>query len=365
MDEVVDPVRAAPQASPVFLPGASKRIGVDGLILPNKIRQSTFESMVDRPAPIPTPSGGIVHGLQALLAFSETAKRGGFAAAARELSATPSTVAKAVGRLEASLGLRLFHRTTRQVSLTVDGERLFRRCQRVLAELEELQSEAAGARAAATGTLRIDMPIVYGRKVLLPLLARLKGEHPALELDVRLSDAYVDLVKDGVDVAIRAGELDDSTLVARRFASQQLILVAAPSYLREHGTPRTLDALAGHRHVLFRLPGRGRDRPQQFSVDGQTLALRPAQGSRFNDGEAMVRAAALGLGLTQVPDYMAADDIAAGRLLEVLPRHRPPAMPIYAVMPGNRMVPMRVRVLLDALLALRDGRRRPRGVNSS
>lgn len=302
-----------------------------------------------------------MHGLQTLLAFSETAKRGGFAAAARELSTTASTVAKAVGRLEASLGLRLFHRTTRQVSLTVDGERLFRRCQRVLAELEELQSEAAGARAAASGTLRIDMPIVYGRKVILPLLARLEREHPALELDVRLSDAYVDLVKDGIDVAIRVGDLDDSSLVARRFASQQLILVAAPSYLREHGTPRSLDALAGHRHVLFRLPGRGRDRPQQFALDGRTITLRPAEGSRFNDGEAMVEAAVLGLGLTQVPDYMAVDEVAAGRLVEVLTRHRPPAMPIHAVMPGNRMVPMRVRVLLDALSALSAGSRRARG----
>lgn len=303
-----------------------------------------------------------MHGLQALLAFSETAKRGGFAAAARELGASPSTLAKSVGRLEASLGLRLFHRTTRQVSLTADGERLFRRCQRVLAELDELQSEAAGARAAASGMLRIDMPIVYGRKVILPLLARLVNAHPALELDVRLSDAYVDLVKDGVDVAIRAGELDDSTLVARRFASQQLILVASPSYLRDHGTPGTLDALAAHRHILFRLPGRGRDRPRQFAVEGRTIALRPVQGARFNDGDAMVQAAALGLGLAQLPDYMAAEEVAAGRLVEVLAQHRPPAMPIYAVMPGSRMVPARVRVLLDALaeLAAQEQARTPR-----
>ena len=138
-----------------------------------------------------------MRGLQPLLAFSETAKRGGFAAAARELGTTPSTLAKSVGRLESSLGLRLFHRTTRQVSLTTEGERLFQRCQRVLAELEALQTEAAGGRAGASGTLRIDMPIVYGRKVMLPLLALLVRQHPGLELDVRLSDAQVDLVKDG------------------------------------------------------------------------------------------------------------------------------------------------------------------------
>lgn len=290
-----------------------------------------------------------MHGLQPLLAFSETAKRGGFAAAARELGTAPSTLAKAVARLETTLGLRLFHRTTRQVSLTGDGERLFQRCQRVLAELEELQSEAAGARAAPSGTLRIDMPIVFGRKVMLPLLARLVQQHPGLELDVRLSDAFVDMVKDGIDVAVRVGDLQDSTLVARRFASQQLMLVAAPSYLSRHGTPRVLEDLAAHRHILFRMPSSGRDRPQQFSVKGRMVALQPAQGTRFNDGEAMVQAAVLGLGLAQVPDYMVADAVAAGRLIEVLPQHRPPSMPIHAVMPGNRMVPARVRVLLDAL----------------
>ncbi len=290
-----------------------------------------------------------MHGLQSLLAFSETAKRGGFAAAARELGSAPSTLAKAVGRLEAQLGLRLFHRTTRQVSLTADGERLFQRCQRVLAELEELQTEAAGVRSAPSGTLRIDMPIVYGRKRLLPLLARLVQQHPALQLDVRLSDAYVDLVKDSVDVAIRVGELQDSTLVAKRFDSQQLVLVGSPAYFRRHGKPAAIQDLAAHRHVLFRMPGTGRDRPQQFSVRGRVVALQPAQGERLNDGEGMVQAAVLGLGLAQVPDYMVEDQLASKQLVEVLDDHRPPPMPIHAVMPAQRLVPARVRVLLEAL----------------
>lgn len=290
-----------------------------------------------------------MHGLQTLLAFSETAKRGGFAAAARELGSAPSTLAKAVGRLEAQLGLRLFHRTTRQVSLTADGERLFQRCQRVLAELEELQTEAAGVRSAPSGTLRIDMPIVYGRKRLLPLLARLVQQHPALQLDVRLSDAYVDLVKDSIDVAIRAGELQDSTLVAKRFDSQQLVLVASPAYLKRYGKPAAVQDLAAHRHVLFRMPGSGRDRPQQFSVRGRVVALQPAQGERLNDGEGMVQAAVLGLGLAQVPDYMVEDELANKQLVEVLRDHRPPPMPIHAVMPAQRLVPARVRVLLEAL----------------
>lgn len=293
-----------------------------------------------------------MQGLQPLLAFSETAKHGGFAAAARALGTDPSTLAKAVGRLEASLGLRLFHRTTRQVRLTGDGEQLFERCQRVLTELNELQTAAAGNRVEISGTLRVNMPIVYGRKIILPVLAQLVQRHPGLTLDVRLTDAYVDLVRDGIDVAIRAGTLSDSSLVATRIDSQQLILVAAPQYLQQHGTPASIKDLAQHQHVVFRMPTNGRDRPQQFRVRGRTQTLEPVHSNRFDDGEAMVRAAAMGLGLTQVPDYMAEDELADNRLVEVLPQLRPPAMPIYAVMPGNRMVPARVRALLDALQTL-------------
>ncbi len=200
-----------------------------------------------------------MHQLQALLAFSETAKRGSFAAAARDIGAVPSTVAKAVTRLELSLGLRLFHRSTRQVSLTLDGERLFARCQRVLAEVEALHADAAGTRAAPGGSLRIDVPVVLGRRVIVPMLADLAARHPALDLDVRLSDAYADLVKDGVDLALRIGELADSRLVARRVGSQDWVLCAAPAYLARKGVPRSVRALVSHDAVVFRLPTSGRD----------------------------------------------------------------------------------------------------------
>src|SRR5215472_6494328 len=201
-----------------------------------------------------------MHTRQPLLAFAETAKRGSFAAAARELACTPSTLAKAVSRLEQQLGVRLFHRTTRRVALTDDGERLFDRCRRVLAELDLLQEEASGARSAPSGTLRIDMPVSLGRIVMLPLLARLAREHPTLLIDARFSDAYVDLVKDGIDVAIRTGPLRDSSLVARQLASQELLLFASPSYLERVGRPRSLSDLDGHTAVLFRVPSTGRDR---------------------------------------------------------------------------------------------------------
>lgn len=295
-----------------------------------------------------------MQGLQQFVAFAQTARRGGFAAAARDLGNAPSTLAKAVARLEGSLGVKLFHRTTRQVHLTPDGERLLQRLERVLAEIEALQVEAVGARAAATGTLRVDMPLVYGRRIVLPLLAALQREHPGLQLDLRLQDAYADLVRDGLDLAIRVGVLRDSTLVARRIDWQQLIFVASPDYLRGRGTPRRIGDLAAHAAVVFRMPGSGRARPWQLRQGRRDIELQPVNAVQVNDGEGMVAAACLGLGLTQVPDYMAHAELAAGALVEVLAAARPARMPISVVYPSSRLVPPRVRVALDALEALRE-----------
>jgi LysR family transcriptional regulator, regulator for bpeEF and oprC len=294
-----------------------------------------------------------MHGLQQLLAFAETAKHGSFAAAARELGGTPSSLAKAVGRLEAALGVKLFHRTTRQVSLTPDGERLFQRCQRVLAEVEDLHAEAAGTRAMPSGTLRIDVPIVYGRRFVLPLLAKLVRAYPALQLDVRLNDGYADLVRDGIDLAVRAGHLQDSTLVARRLDRQGMVLCASARYLREHGTPRRIEDLGGHAAVVFRQPTSGRSRPWQFRQRGVPVELQPAAQVRVNDGEGMIEATQLGLGLCQLPDYMVANELARGTLVELLPSCRPEPVPISVVYPSGRLLPARVRVALESLESLR------------
>ena len=299
--------------------------------------------------------GQPMQSLQQLAAFAETARHDSFAAAARESGSAPSTLAKAVARLESALGVKLFHRTTRQVSLTPDGERLFLRCQRLLAEVEELQAEASGVREAPSGTLRIDVPIVLGRRMILPLLARMSRQHPALALDVRLHDAYVDLVKEGIDAAVRVGPLRDSSLVARRFGTQAMALVASPAYLQARGTPKRLDQLAAHDALLFRMPSTGKDRPWQFRQRGKPVELHPASRVRLNDGEALVEAAKLGLGLAQLPDYFVADEIARGELVEVLPAARPAAMPVSIVYPGARLVPLRVRLLLQELEAMRRG----------
>jgi DNA-binding transcriptional LysR family regulator len=291
-------------------------------------------------------------GMEWLLTFTETVRHGSFAAAARELGTTPSTVAKAVGRLESTLRLRLFHRTTRRVTLTSDGERLFDRCQRVIAEIEELQAEALGTLTKPCGTLRVDLPVVFGRERVMPAIVQLAAKHPELRLDVRLSDAFVDLVEEGVDLAVRIGAMSDSRLVARRIASQDWVLCAAPAYLEAHGRPEDVSALAGHRAILFRMPTSGRDQVWHFREGRRQRDFRAVAQFRFSDGEAMAQAAELGLGIAQLPDYMVNRQLAAGSLIELLPNCRPPSTPIHAVMPANRMVPARVRAILDVLTPL-------------
>lgn len=300
-----------------------------------------------------------MHSLHQYLAFAGTARHGSFAAAARELGVAPSTLAKAVSRLEATLAVKLFHRTTRQVSLTADGERLFHRCERVLAEIDELQADAAGTRAAPQGTLKLDLPVTYGKRFVLPLLAQLQRQHPALALDIRLSDQTSDLVRDATDLAVRIGTLRDSTLVARRIDQQHLVLCASPAYLAAHGTPRRIEELSTHAAIVFRLPSSGRDRPWQFRQRGQPVELAPRPQVRIGETEGLAEAALLGLGLVQLPDYLVQPDIARGALVELLPSMRPEPMPIHIVHPAGRLVPARVRVAIEALEQLRKRSARP------
>src|SRR5690606_38795854 len=160
-----------------------------------------------------------------------------FAEAARELGLTASAVAKGVGRLEQDLGVRLFHRMTREVALTSDGRALFERCERIVDEMQALRDEAAGTRAEPSGRLRLNVPITLGKKLIVPALAELRRKHPRVQVEVSFTDRYADLVSEGLDAVVRVGALKDSSLVSRPIGTQQLVVVAAPRYLKEHGTP--------------------------------------------------------------------------------------------------------------------------------
>lgn len=284
-----------------------------------------------------------------IASFASAARHAGFARAARELGLSPSAVAKNVASLEAQLGMRLFHRTTRQVTLSQDGEELYERCKRILEEMESLEAVAADARLGPRGTLRIDVPVTYGRKVVLPALTRMMARHPEVKIDVRFSDQVVDIVKEGLDAAVRIGPLADSSLVGRMFDQQVICTCASPAYLAKRGKPESPDDLSAHTSLLFRLPSSGRDRPWQFRVGKRNVSLVPDSGVRLGDGEALVQAAAAGMGVIQAPKYMAEDEVKRGKLVEILERFRPAPLPISLVYPSNRHVPLRVRVLADML----------------
>jgi DNA-binding transcriptional LysR family regulator len=223
----------------------------------------------------------------------------------------------------------------------------------VLTEVEELQAEASGTRGTVAGRLRIDMPVFYGKHFVLPLLAQLMKRHPALSIDARLSDSWVDLLREGSDLAVRIGALRDSTLVARRVDQQSLVICASRAYLAARGTPRRIEDLASHDAIVFRLPSSGRDRPWQFRQRGADVEVQPQPRVRVNETESLVAALKLGMGICQVPDMLVRDELQRGDLVELLPSCRPEAMPIHVVHPAGRLLPARVRVALDALAGLR------------
>lgn len=288
-----------------------------------------------------------------LQAFAEAAKHRSFARAARELGLSPSAVAKSVLRLEQQLRMRLFQRTTRRVALTQEGEELYVRCRRVLDELAGLADLAADAARQPAGVLRIDAPVTYGKRVVLPLAASLAQRHPALRLELRLSDQFSDVVGSGLDAVIRVGEVADARLVARRIDRQQLAVYASPRYLARKGRPRRPADIKSHDCVVFQMPSSGRHRPWEFLVKGRPVTLQPEPRHVVNDGEGLVCAVGAGLGLAQLPDLIAADAVKSGTVVEVLAAYRPKPMPISVVFPTSRHMPPRLRVFIDALAARR------------
>lgn len=290
-----------------------------------------------------------VAGLQSLMAFAETARHGSFAGAARELGLSPSAVAKSVARLEDDLGVRLFHRTTRKVALTSEGHELQSRCRAIVEEFEALRDVAAGARGTPSGTLRLNVPITLGKLVYLPRLVALLRRHPGVGLELSFSDRYADIVSEGLDAAIRIGHLSDSSLVARRIGEQSHSVVASPRYLRKHGAPTHPSQLSGHACLAFRMPSTGRLRAWEFVEGRRRLEWTPQAKVVMNDGEGLARAAVEGLGLIQLPDYIAAEALAAGKLQRVLEPYAPPALPISVVYPTTRRATPRLRALLQTL----------------
>ena len=288
--------------------------------------------------------------LERMHIFTRVAELASFTQAAQALGLPKASASTAIQQLEAQLGTRLLHRTTRRVQLTQDGQACYERCKDLLAEVDALQSMFQQADGAGLkGRVRIDMSTGMARNVVVPRLPELLARHPGLEVELSSTERRVDVVREGFDCVLRTGAVVDSSLVARPLGLARLVNCASPAYLRAHGTPRSLADLPGHRLVHFVNTLGARSAGFEAVVDG-ALVLTPMQGAlTVNNAEAYMAGCLAGLGLIQVPHLGVVDLLARGDLVEVLPQLAAPPMPLTLMYANRRNLPRRVRTVMDWL----------------
>lgn len=285
----------------------------------------------------------------AMRAFVRVVERASFSRAAEDLGLPRSSVTDAVKGLEARLGVQLLHRTTRHVSPTLDGEAYHRRCVRLLADLEEAEGAFAGG--APRGPLHVAVHPTLASHFVVPHLPGFLSSYPGIELSFSEGDRYVDLVREGVDCALRVGALADSDLIARRLAMLEETTCASPGYIARHGTPGDVSRLApdGHRMVGFRSSATGAVLPLEFTVAGRVCHVVLPSSVAVSGAQTYAAAARAGLGLIQAPRYRLEDDFRRGSLVPVLAAHPPTRTPVSALYPRAGHLSPRLRVFLDWL----------------
>jgi DNA-binding transcriptional LysR family regulator len=276
--------------------------------------------------------------------FVRIVESGSFSAVAREMGMLQPTVSKQLTALEERLGVRLLNRSTRKLSLTEAGQAYYERCKRILDEVREMDASVADLQNRPTGLLRINAPVAFGQLYLLPLIFDFRRRYPGLGVDLSLNDRYVDVVEEGLDVAIRFGELPDSHLVARHVGSSARMCVASPAYLAARDTPQQPADLRSHNcitytHILGNV--------WRFEGPAGPLPVRVFGDFRANSG-LTIRAAALeGIGIANIPAFLVREDIESGRLVQVLARYGPAPVRISAVYPSARLLSRKVKLFVE------------------
>jgi DNA-binding transcriptional LysR family regulator len=279
-----------------------------------------------------------ITGVQLFIRVVET---GSFSKAAGELGITQPTATKSVAATEARLGARLLHRSTRGITPTEVGALYYEKCKLIAREIDAADNLATLLQSQVSGTLRISTSVAFGRRALVPLVLRYMREHPGVIIDLGFDDRYVNLIEQGVDLAIRMGRLADSTLGARYLGNNPWLMVAAPDYLRERGTPRSAADLSAHDCLVYSSV-QGDDRWSLTSPAGDEQAV-PVKGPlRSNNLSAVLAAARAGFGLAVLPWYVARESVADGAVQPVLVDHSLPAQEIHAVFPSPKFVPSKV-----------------------
>ena len=284
--------------------------------------------------------------------FCLAAELESFKDAANAAGLTPAAVSRSIARLEQRIGVRLFVRTTRQIRLSEAGRAYFLQCRQALNQLVEAEREVSGQQMEPAGLVRISMPTPYGHLRVLPLIAKFHARYPLVRLDLQLSNRNIDFTADGFDLAIRGRIPPDSGLVARKLEDSPVAVFATPDYLRRAGVPKTLEDLAQHECLQFVLPSAGQNIIWLFRRDGEDIDW-PTNGSLTcsEDLLAAVTLAKHGAGLLQTSRFMVEEELRSGQLIEVLQEYGGRSRPFSLLYPRDRNLPLRVRVLIDFLVA--------------
>lgn len=291
--------------------------------------------------------------LDSMAMFVRVAELGSFAAAAREKGVARSMVTRHIAQLEKTLGTKLMTRSTRRLTLTSAGSAYLEKCREILDLIESAETELAQESQALRGSLRVSLPLSYGIKRLAPLLLEFVENHPNIHLEMNYNDRQIDLIEEGVDLAIRiTRRLADSDIV-RRIGTVRMMVVASPAYLARHGEPRDPSELLEHGCLSY--TASDNVDVWQFLVDGRPANFSVRTRLRSNNGDVLAQAAAKGMGITNQPDFIVADSVEAGIVKPILIESPPPELGVYVVLPSNRQIPYRVRALID-FLAHRLGR---------
>ncbi|WP_017938820.1 LysR substrate-binding domain-containing protein [Zestomonas thermotolerans] len=281
-------------------------------------------------------------GLDEFVAVAET---GQFSAAAERLAVSSSHVSRQIARLEECLQTRLFYRTTRKVVLTEAGQTFLQHCQRLIDAREEALRAISDLGSEPKGLLRMTCAVAYGERFIVPLVNQFMARYPLLRVEIELTNRPLDLIHEGLDLAIRLGRLQDSRLVATRLAPREMYLCASPVYLERYGRPHSLSELTHHNCLI------GSTDHWAFQQDGRELSLRVQGNWRCNSGQAVLDAALRGFGLCQLPDYYVLEHLRSGALVSLLEQHRPPNTAVWALYPQQRHLSPKVRQLVDELKA--------------
>jgi DNA-binding transcriptional LysR family regulator len=284
--------------------------------------------------------------LQELRVFVRAAESGSFSRAGRELGLSQPSVSRIVGELEARLGVKLLLRSTRRITVTDAGGLFLDRARDILADIEDAEDAARGL-DSLRGTIRLVIPIMYGTRVIIPRLAKFLAMHPLLRVELSVADQRQDLVAEGADVAIRTGDLDDSSFGARKLATLMRMLVASPAYLAARSTPKTPADLASHDCIFG--PGNFGRGSWSFRRGDSEISVDVAGRICTNSGPGMLASALAGLGIAMMSTVMAGDELASGRLVPLLRGYKVPSVDVHAVFPGGPRPSAKVRALVDYL----------------